>query len=168
MQNSVFFNKFLGRNGTSAKEFWFACEFLFVTRASKRQTWQDAHLQRQSYVDEMLGRRVTRTIELSNDQLRSMCLDSIWGLVDFRMPLELFCTRLKAERRKIIRANKRQIWHYLALPSNRPTAATFATGIGAFPVDYESLLVCPATPEEMMELARYRVMHSADALEVAA
>jgi phosphopantetheine adenylyltransferase len=93
---------------------------------------------------------------------------SIWGLVDFGMPLELFCTRLKAERRKIIKANKRQIWRYLKLPINRPTAATFATGIGAFPVDYESLVVSPATPEEIMELVRYREMQGADALEVAA
>jgi len=166
--NYLFFG--LGRNGTTAEEFWYACEFLFRVRAAKPETWQSTpQVVSETYLDEQSGRRVTRSTEYSENDIKAMCLDTIWNHLDFPMSLEIFCARLKTERHSIIRANNRQIWDYLALPSKRPTSRTsFVELVTAFSPAFEALLVCPETPEEMEELIRYRMAHKAEALEVAA
>ena len=99
----------LSHNGPTPEEFWSSCEFLFNIRASKRETWQDAKIMRETYFDKELGKRVTRVLEFSDEELKGMCLDSIWDHLSFDMPLDVFVDGLKAERKFILQKNWGQV-----------------------------------------------------------
>jgi len=126
----------LGSNGTEANEFWYATQFLFQVQASKTATWQDAPRSvKQTYRDEVTGRRVNRTVTYSDADLMFMCLDNLWDYLQFPMTPETFRADLMAERRGRITSNWGQVANYLGLP-------------GAFE-RWEHALVGPTEPEEV-------------------
>ena len=128
----------LGRNGSVASEFFYACEFLFNVRAFKPETWLPARIMRDTYVDEQSGRCVTRVQEIPDALLKATCLDSLWDSLRFAMPLDTFTNRLQAERRQILWRNWSQVSRYLNL--NQSFASC------------EAALICPSTPEELTGL----------------
>jgi hypothetical protein len=73
---------------------------------------------KETYFDETLRRRVTSTIELFDDELKGMCLDTIWAHLQFGWSLEVFCARLMEERRRVLAENRAQIADYLCLPGS--------------------------------------------------
>jgi hypothetical protein len=129
----------LSRNGPNRDEFWSACEFLFNIRASKRETWQDAKIMRDDpYFDEELGKCVTRELELSDEELKAMCLDSIWDHLSFGMPLDVFIDDLKAVRKSVLQENWRQVAARLKLHQCYS--------------ECETALVAPETPDMLTDV----------------
>jgi len=100
----------LGRNGTSAPEFWHATEFLFHVRASRPETWQGARVFRELVED---GHRVRRqrVFTLTDDELKAGCLDTWWDLFRKMPTLTNFTRRLLEKRQGIVRQNWLQITH---------------------------------------------------------
>jgi hypothetical protein len=145
----------LGRNGTSAEEFWFAAEYLLNVRAAKPETWKDApRTFAETYYDDQKRRRVTRTVQLTEDNIRAMCLDTAWDHLNFPLALGEFCARLMKERRRLLASNWAQVARFLALPGT--------------PADWERALVCPETPEDVVELLEYCAARKAEVLQEAA
>jgi hypothetical protein len=146
VNNYIFFG--LGRNGPKPEEFWSACEFLFNVRASKPETWQDAKIMRETYFDEELGQRVTRELEFSDEELKSMCLDSIWDHLNFGMPLEVFIDKVQAERKALLQKNWQQVAAHLNVHQDYS--------------ECEAALVAPETPDVLTDL-----LYTAQAAEMA-
>jgi hypothetical protein len=145
----------LGRNGTTVGEFWFAAEYLLNVRAADPETWKDApRTYAETYYDDQEGRRVTRTVQLTEDNIRVMCLDTAWDHVNFPLALDEFCDRLMKERRRRLAGNWAQVARFLALPG------TLA--------DWDRALVCPETPEDVEELLQSRAARKAVVLREAA
>jgi hypothetical protein len=136
----------LGRNGSNPDEFWSACEFLFNVRASKPQTWQDAKIMRETYLDKEMRQRVTRELELSDEELKGMCLDSIWDHLNFGMPLDMFIEKLQAERKALLKKNWQQVAAHLNLHQDYSKC--------------ETALVAPEEPDVVTDLLY--ATHSAD------
>ena len=129
----------LGTNGTSRDEFWFSCEFLFRTRSTEPQTWLGAKHTSAIYFDaDGIRRKHHQTID--DDTLRGMCLDAIWSMGKWPMPLDRFLTRLRDERRDILSRNWSQVRRYLGLTTDRETAIR--------------VLTAPASPEELLSVLR--------------
>jgi hypothetical protein len=135
----------LRRNGPKPDEFWSACEFLFNVRASKPETWQDARIMRESYRDEE-GKRVTLELELSDEELKGMCLDSILDHLNFGMPLDMFIEKLQAERKALLKKNWWQVAAHLNLHQDYS--------------ECEIALVAPEEPDVVADLLY--ATHSAD------
>ena len=131
----------LGKNGTTADEFWSASKFLFHVRADKPETWMPAKVLRQTYYDEDLGRRASHVQTLSDDVLRAGCLDSILAHLCFPMTLDTFVRQLKAERRHLLQSNWKQVVKFLRIPDD------------AYSMD---MLVCPTGPVELATLLYVR------------
>jgi hypothetical protein len=145
----------LGKNGTTVDEFWFAVEYLLNVRAADPETWKDApRTFAETYYDDHEGRRVTRTVQLTEDNVRGMCLDTAWDHLNFPLALGEFCARLMKERRRLLAHNWAQVARFLALPGT--------------PADWERALVCPETPEDVEELLEYRAARKAVVLQEAA
>jgi hypothetical protein len=115
-KDAVFNYKFygLGRNGTCRDEFWYSCEYLFNVRSYLPSTWQGGRVIREVAEDET-GKRRNRVVRIPDDVLMFQCLDQHWSYFDFRMSLESFCKRLKAERRGLLERNWPQVARYLHL-----------------------------------------------------
>jgi len=144
----------LGKNGTTDDEFWFACEYLFNVRASESETWANAPRNiTQTYHDESLSRRVTRKVELSEIQVKAMCIDVAWDHLAFPVTLDAFCDELKEERLKIVRKSWGQIRAFLNLPGSLET--------------WKRALVCPSEPEDVERLLSYRRKRKATVLQMA-
>jgi hypothetical protein len=158
VNNYLFFG--LGRNGTSAEEFWFSVEFIFNVRASKPETWQHARYMRETHYDETLKRRVTRTVEFSDEVLKAECLDTIWSMGQWPIPLDLFVEWVRLERKKLIDLNRRQFEEYVALLNKRSMATVLKPGqpipFKFYTEDLDKVLTEPANPMDLVELIRYQ------------
>lgn len=128
----------LGRNGTSAQEFWHSVEYLFRVRSDRPETWSAARVVREEVFDDATGQRVNRVVRLDDDVLKFMCLDVLWGMLRFPIDLETFLRHLKAERRVLLQRNWSQIRAYLHLQ------LTYA--------ECAETLTCPASPDELTDL----------------
>jgi len=145
----------LGRNGTTVDEFWFAAEYLLNVRAADPETWKDApRTYAETYFDDQKRRRVTRTVQLTEDNIRAMCLDTAWDHLVFPLPLGEFCAQLIDERRRLLARNWAQVARFLALPG------TLA--------DWERALIRPEKPEDVEELIQCRAAQKAVVLREAA
>ena len=131
----------LGKNGPTADSFWSACKFLFLVRADKPETWMPAKVLRETYYDEHLGRRSSHEQILSDEVLRAGCLDSILAHLRFPMTLEAFVRQLKANRRKLLQHNWKQVVSFLDIPDD------------AYSME---MLVCPTGPVELATLLYVR------------
>ena len=150
----------LGRNGTSAAEFFYSSEFLLRVRASDPETWRGARLMRSTYVDELTGKRVTRTVALADDTLKAMCSDYLWNLLAMPMPFDLFISELRKARCQILTENKQQILDFID-DLNRPSLArNILVGeqipMKFFSQDIDQVLMEPKNPEDVAELVCYQ------------
>jgi hypothetical protein len=125
----------LGKNGTSKPEFLHAVSYFFYTRSYLPESWRQARFLREVAVDEATGKRVNRVVRLDDNVLMFMCLDAHWPYFDFKMSLDSFTRRLKAERKRLIEQNWRQVAAYLRI--NRPI------------IECIDALVCPSDPAEL-------------------
>lgn len=145
----------LGKNGTTVDEFWFAVEYLLNVRAAEPETWEDApRTFAKTYYDDQKRRRVTRTVQLTEGDIRAMCLDTAWDHLNFPLALDEFCARLMKERLRLLVSNWAQVARFLALPGR--------------PADWKRALVCPETPEDVEKLLEYCAPHKAVVLQEAA
>ncbi len=139
INNYLFFG--LGRNGTTPREFWYSCEFLFVCRSSVPETWLDGKHVREVYEDAD-GIRRTHRQTIDDAVLQTMCIDAIWSLGEWPMPLDVFTDQLKAERGALLRRNWPQVRKFLHLEG-----LTYA--------ECEQALTCPRTPDELASVLRH-------------
>ena len=145
----------LGKNGTTVDEFWFAVEYLLNVRAAEPETWKDApRTFANTYYDDQKRRRVTRTVRLTEGDIRAMCLDTAWDHLNFPLALDEFCARLMKERLRLLVSNWAQVARFLALPGT--------------PADWKRALVCPETPEDVERLLVYCAPRNAVVLQEAA
>ena len=156
--NYLFFG--LGQNGTSADEFWFSVEYLFRCRASRPETWQCARYMRDTFFDEAQGKRVTRVLTLTDEQLKLACIDAQWDLLEMPFPVERFVSALRAERKRLIGENRKQIETFIALLNNRSISRSLLRGetipMKFFSQDLDEVLTEPKNPDDVSELIRYQ------------
>lgn len=133
----------LGRNGTTPDEFVWAHEYLFAIRADQPETWRPAREMKLAYLGPETG-RVRRTLQLNDDELRSMTLCRQYELagLDRAMDIGRFRRLLSERRRDIVTANRSQINRYLgALRESARSRSEFAT---TAPGDLVETLVSPS------------------------
>lgn len=156
VNNYLFFG--LGKNGTSALEFWFSVEYLFRVRASERATWEHARVMKTTYFNETAGRRMTTSQTLTDDQLRGGCLDYQWELLSFPMALDTFLDRLQKVRRSIVEENRAQILTYIETLQAR-SLGVFESGdtipMNLLATDLETVLTRPTNPDDVADLVQY-------------
>jgi hypothetical protein len=157
LNNYLFFG--LGQNGTSAPEFWYGVEFLFRIRASRPETWKDARYMRDAYVDEQTGKRVSRTLVLTDSQLQAGCADYLWDLLEMPLSLDEFVIRVRAVRRDLLRENKEQIEKVIRLLNSPSLSRNVLPGdtypMKLFGQDYQEVLLEPKDPDDVSELVHY-------------
>ena len=156
--NYLFFG--LGRNGTSAQEFFYACEWLLRIRASQPETWSGARLMRDTFYDETLKKRVTRTLTLTDDQLALMCADRQWDLLDAPMEFDDFIKELRALRCRIIDENRQQIADFIRLLNSR-TVSRNVLRYETIPItlvrqDMDIILSDAPDPDDLSRLIHYQ------------
>jgi hypothetical protein len=146
IHNYLFFG--LGRNGTTAQEFAYACEYLFRVRACAPETWN-------MEVQAGKKRRTSSKQNLSDSQYRSMCFDIHYeysGLSTY-MPLDRFVSWLKQERRHLLDENAPQVAGYmLELYFKACEQASLGHQLPLPIFDYVDTLVCPKTPTDVARL----------------
>lgn len=111
IHNYLFFG--LGKNGTTADEFAYACEYLFVVRAKDKSTWhgrRTVHAQVQRG-----GRRTVLRKQMTDGEFEACCFDTHYeysGLSLF-MEIDRFLAWLVREREAILKDNQDQVREYL-------------------------------------------------------
>lgn len=150
----------LGKNGTTAEEFYYAVQFLFKVRSDKPETWADSRYMRDVYVDENTGKRTTRVQTLTDEQLVCMTADYLWNLMEMPITLDEFTTALLAQRKEILNTNRRQIAEFLAMLNKSSLARTIVRG-ETIPIKFleqpvDDILTDPIDDDVLAELISYR------------
>lgn len=104
---------FLGKNGTSAEEFFSAWQYFFKVTSSNRKSWDHHRTIKLSYTRK--GRKITENRYLNDNELQLMCFDKHYdysGLAE-HMHIDKFRSGLKAKRRKILIDNWQQVQDYV-------------------------------------------------------
>lgn len=104
---------FLGKNGTSAEEFFSAWQYFFKVESTKRVTWDHHRTIKHSYL--YRSQKVTEHRYLTDSELQMMCFDKHYdasGLSNY-MDIGKFRAGLKAKRRQILSTNWEQIQNYV-------------------------------------------------------
>lgn len=151
--NYLFFG--LGKNGTSADEFFAAAEFLLRIRASDSSTWKGARYLRETFKDDT-GKRVKRTLVFTDEELRSMCADHLWHIGEWPYDFPTFIKQLRETRRQILEENFAQARAYTEFLRSR-TDRRIESGENYSPAflsrDFVDVLVDPSVnPDDLTEL----------------
>lgn len=104
---------FLGKNGTSAEEFFAAWQYFFKVESTNRVSWDHHRTIRQSFIQR--GEKISRSLYLDDNDLKTMCFDRHYemsGLSKY-MHIDKFREGLKARRSKIVTDNLEQIQGYI-------------------------------------------------------
>jgi hypothetical protein len=105
---------FLGKNGTSAEEFFSAWLYFFKVSSVDRVSWDHHRTIKHSY--SLRGQKVRESRYLIDSELQSMCFDKHFemsGLSTY-MHIDKFKSGLKAKRRKILTDNWEQVQNYVS------------------------------------------------------
>lgn len=105
----------LGRNGTCAEEFAYACRYLFEIRSTNPDSYQDGRIISQyKTLDD--GRRMLQKIYLTDTQIRQYTFDAHYedSGMSRLLPMDRFLSRLRKERKEILTKNWDQVQRYLA------------------------------------------------------
>jgi len=146
-------------NGTTAFNFYADFLYLFVIRASKPRTWEHARVMKDVSKDET-GKRRTTYKTLSDTQLRTMCLDQQYTLLNMPWgPLEWFLQLIRERRQEVLAENEAQIQNYLRLMREHSTKYYLAghmlpLSTGASEIDMR-ILLDPWSAQEVAELVDY-------------
>lgn len=104
---------FLGKNGTSAEEFFAAHQYFFKVVSTDMATWNHHRTIKQSFTRR--GKKVTEDRYLTDSELQLMCFDKHYefsGLSKY-MHIDKFKNGLKARRTKILKNNWEQVTSYI-------------------------------------------------------
>lgn len=104
---------FLGKNGTSAEEFFAAHQYFFKVVSTNKMDWDHHRTIKQSFIRK--GMKVTEDRYLIDSELKLMCFDKHYdmsGLAE-HMHIDKFRAGLKAKRRRILSANWEQVQTYI-------------------------------------------------------
>jgi hypothetical protein len=130
---------FLGRNGTTAEEFAFACQYLFHVRSTDPSTWSEE----------------VKNSDLTPAQIRDMCFDTHYefsGLSSL-MSMDRFLKQLKETRQNIIEENQSQIFEYLGKLYSKACEEAYNGHQLPLPLqDRIQILTQPADPREVASL----------------
>jgi hypothetical protein len=155
IHNYMFFG--LGRNGTTAEEFAFACEYLFRIRGNDPTTWPAASRMMFSESEEILPSGKAKVVrqKLTDSQFRSMTFDTHWEFsgMSVYMDMDRFLEKLQTERRRMLIENSAQVSMYMNYLYTK-ACSTVAMG-HQLPLplfDRISILTRPRGPEEVARL----------------
>lgn len=104
---------FLGKNGTSAEEFFAAWRYFFKVSSGDKLSWGKNRIIKQSY--SVRGEKVTKDRYLIDDEMELMCFDKHFEMsgLESHMHIDRFRAKLKAKRRKILTENWTQVETYI-------------------------------------------------------
>lgn len=104
---------FLGKNGTSAEEFFSAHQYFFKVESKKRESWDHHRKITLSYQSK--GEKVNEVRHLTDSELQFMCFDWHYSLsgLDQYMSIDKFREGLKTKRRRILTQNWEQVHTYV-------------------------------------------------------
>lgn len=164
VHNYLFFG--LGRNGTTAEEFAYACEYLFHIRASDASTWPADADKLDLFLEGSAGpgKPTVVSVDLTDCQLMAMCFDTHYefsGLSN-HMPMDKFLTWLVRTRTQIITDNAAQVDEYLNYMYSRACQAAKPGHQLPLPMfDRHATLIRPSSPADVARLMylpkKYRV-----------
>lgn len=105
---------FLGRNGTSAEEFFYSWRYFFKITSNDKTSWDNNRNIKRKYTSK--GQKITETHYLTDNEVVAMCFDKHYdfsGLAK-HMSIDKFRSDLKAKRRKILESNWNQVKDYIS------------------------------------------------------
>lgn len=104
---------FLGKNGTSAEEFFAAWQYFFKVESTNRVSWDHHRTIKQSYIHR--GDKITRDRYLTDSELQMMCFDKHYDLsgLSEHMHIDRFRSKLKEKRYKVLSDNLQQVQSYI-------------------------------------------------------
>jgi hypothetical protein len=155
LNNYLFYG--LGNNGTCIEEFWSSVEFLFNVRSYLPETWKNSRVLSDNYfnTDKV---KIQRRIVLTDKELRLMCADQMWELLEFPLSFSSFIIKIKAQREKIIVNNWEQVIKYLKYLYNktREEGIVVTDPFTVFSdLEIRNLLVYPQEPSKLIMLVPY-------------
>jgi hypothetical protein len=153
IHNYLFFG--LGRNGTSAEEFAYACQYLFYIRAADPGTWANARIMQVAEQDAKIpGKHNLMRYELSSAQVRAMCFDTHYEFSGLGrlMPIARFVAMLKAKRATILKENTHQVNQYMLDLNKRRMASAKTADYVPSGLDPIAVLTQPKNPSEVARL----------------
>lgn len=104
---------FLGKNGTSAEEFFYAHQYFFKVESKDRTSWD--HHRDVNIIYTYQGKKIIESRFLTDSELQFMCFDwhfVLSGLENY-MDINKFREGLKTKRRKILTENWPQVQTYV-------------------------------------------------------
>jgi hypothetical protein len=104
---------FLGKNGTSAEEFFAAWQYFFKVKSTNRTSWDHNRTIKKLYTN--LGQHIIESHYLTDSELQMMCFDKHYdfsGLAEL-MFIDNFRARLKEKRQRILNDNWMQVIGYV-------------------------------------------------------
>lgn len=140
---------FLGKNGTSAEEFFAAWQYFFKVVSTDRKSWDHHRTIKHTYTRQ--GKKITVKRELTDGELQLMCFDKHYALsgLNEHMNVDRFRSQLKAKRLKIVTNNWEQIAAYVDALYQRELSQ-IADGqpvpLQVWKDDLLTILVDPPTP----------------------
>ncbi len=104
---------FLGKNGTSAEEFFSAWQYFFKVVSTDKSSWNHHRTIKLIYINR--GERVVENRYLTDNELQLMCFDKHYDLSELskHMHIDKFRAKLKTKRRKILNENWEQVKAYI-------------------------------------------------------
>lgn len=143
---------FLGKNGTSAEEFFAAWQYFFKVKSSDRASWD--HHRNIKHIYNRRGKRVVESHYLTDSELELMCFDKQYemsGLAEY-LHIDRFRSQLKEKREKILKNNWDQVVAYVKALYDRELSE-LAYGqqvpLRIWEADLLPLLIDPVKPEQL-------------------
>lgn len=140
---------FLGRNGTSAEEFFSSWQYFFKVTSINKINWNHRRTLKNSYIHH--DEKVTKNHYLTDSELRLMCFDQHYdlsGLADY-IAIDRFRVGLKEKRRSILSTNWPQVQTYIDILYQRELSQ-IAEGqqvpLQVWDADLLTVLTDPPTP----------------------
>ncbi len=105
---------FLGKNGTSAEEFFSAWQYFFKVESTNRESWDHNRTVKISYSHR--GQKIVENRYLTDNELQLMCFDKHYDMsgLSTYMHIEKFRKGLKDKRRRILSDNWEQVQAYVS------------------------------------------------------
>lgn len=143
---------FLGKNGTSAEEFFAAWQYFFKVSSDNRSSWDHHRTIKNTFTRQ--GQKVIEDRYLLDSELQLMCFDKHYdlsGLADY-MHIDRFRSNLKIKRRRILTSNWEQVQNYVHALYQRELSH-IADGqqvpLQVWHEDLLTLLVDPSSPHNL-------------------
>lgn len=143
---------FLGRNGTSAEEFFYTHQYFFKILSTDKSTWGSNRTIKHISIDG--NKKIYQKRILEDNELRLMCFDKqfeLSGLSDY-MHIDRFKAALKKKRRRILTNNWEQVTAYVTSIYQRELnqiAEGQQVPLQVWQEDLLTILIDPPTPQHL-------------------